>query len=100
MHAAVVPPDGKVVFLDKVETYTRLKLANSRFAYSSIYDPETHRAHPLSVGTNPFCCGGSFLRDGRVLTVGGNGPLSWLDPTVEDGFDAIRYFGFNNDSYS
>ena len=25
-----------------------------------------------------------------MLTIGGNGPLSWLDPTVGDGFDALR----------
>lgn len=41
--------------------------------------------------TNPFCCGGTFLANGDMLTIGGNGPLSWLDPTVSDGFDGLRY---------
>jgi hypothetical protein len=26
-----------------------------------------------------------------MLTIGGNGPLLWLDPTVTDGFDGLRY---------
>ena len=31
------------------------------------------------------------MPDARWLSLGGNGPLNWLDPTVTDGFDAIRY---------
>lgn len=91
MHAALMP-DGKVMFLDKVESYTELKLSNGQYAYSSIYDPSTKSIYPLSIITNAFCCGGAFLSDGRLITVGGNGGLEWLDPTVGNGFDAIRYF--------
>ncbi|KAK6382920.1 hypothetical protein LTS17_003590 [Exophiala oligosperma] len=100
MHAAVLPPDGKVVFLDKVENYTELLLPNKRYAYSSLYDPISHQSSPLSVTTNPFCCGGAFLPDGRLVTIGGNAPLLWLDPTVDDGFDAIRYIGSNSSTYN
>ena len=100
MHAAMLPPDGKVVFVDKVETLTELRLPNSRFAYSSIYDPATHQATPLSIATNAFCCGGIFLADGTLLTAGGNAPLLWLDPTVQDGFDAIRYLKYDGGSIS
>ncbi|ETI27606.1 hypothetical protein G647_00055 [Cladophialophora carrionii CBS 160.54] len=99
MHAAVIPPSGKVLFLDKVEDYSELRLPNNRYAYSSLYDPETHSLTSLPVATNPFCCGGSFLGDGRLVTVGGNAPLLWLDPTVQDGFDAIRYLGNQNETY-
>ncbi|KIW16351.1 hypothetical protein PV08_06402 [Exophiala spinifera] len=99
MHAAVLPPHGKVVFLDKVENYTELLLPNNRYAYSSLYDPISHELYPLSVATNPFCCGGTFLPDGRLVTLGGNGPLLWLDPTVSDGFDAIRFLGSSNAAY-
>ncbi|OAP58101.1 hypothetical protein AYL99_07191 [Fonsecaea erecta] len=99
MHAAVLPPSGKVVFLDKVEDYSELRLPNNRWAYSALYDPDTHYLTPLSVATNPFCCGGTFLADGRLVTVGGNAPLLWLDPTVEDGFDAIRYIGNEGGDY-
>jgi hypothetical protein len=45
----------------------------------------------LSYLTNAFCSGGSYLADGRVINVGGNAPLTWLDPNIGDGFTAIRY---------
>ena len=92
MHAALVPPEGMVLFLDKIETWTLLKLPNDRFAYSSLYDPIKKTPQPISVATNPFCCGGSFLADGRLVTVGGNGPLPWVDDSIKNGFDAIRWF--------
>ena len=41
--------------------------------------------------TNAFCSGGAFLPDGRWLSLGGNAPLDFIDPTVGDGFNAIRY---------
>lgn len=90
MHAALMP-NGRVVFLDKVENYTRLKLADGYFAYSSEYDPATNEVVPLSYKTNAFCAGGAFLANGTLLAVGGNGNLSWLDPTVTDGWRGIRY---------
>ena len=73
MHAAAML-DGKVVFLDKVENYTELRLPNGQLAYSSLYDPELQMTpKPLAYDTNAFCCGGAFLADGRLVTVGGNG---------------------------
>lgn len=36
MHAGLMP-NGRVVFLDKVEDYTQIKLANGQFAYSAEY---------------------------------------------------------------
>ena len=73
MHAAAMS-DGKVVFLDKVENYTELRLPNGQLAYSSLYDPELQMTpKPLAYDTNAFCCGGAFLADGRLVTVGGNG---------------------------
>lgn len=90
MHAALMP-NSRVIFLDKLEDFTKLKLANGRFAMSSEYDVQFNNAVPLAYGTNAFCAGGTFLADGRLLSVGGNGPLDWLDPTILDGFDAIRY---------
>ncbi|EEP75562.1 hypothetical protein UREG_00408 [Uncinocarpus reesii 1704] len=68
---AVLLPNGQVAFADKVENYTELTLDNGRYAYSAD--------------------GGTFLSDGQVLSVGGNGPLKWMDPTVDDGFKGIRY---------
>jgi hypothetical protein len=90
MHAALMP-NGRVMFLDKLEDYTHLKLPNGRYAMSSEYDPQTNTAVPLGYLTNAFCAGGTFLADGRVVSLGGNGPLTWLDPTISDGFNAVRY---------
>lgn len=58
-----------------------------------LFHPIGYRLGANLIKTNPFCCGGSFLADGRVISVGGNAPLKFIDPTVEDGFKAIRYLG-------
>ncbi|KAF1951681.1 glyoxal oxidase [Byssothecium circinans] len=90
MHAGLMP-NGKVVFLDKVENYTELRLPNGQFAYSSEYDPATQQLTPLAYKTNAFCSGGIFLADGRFASLGGNAPLDFIDPTVGDGFKGIRF---------
>jgi hypothetical protein len=90
MHAGLMP-NGKVVFLDKVENYTELKLGNGQYAYSSEYDPNTQKLTPLAYKTNTFCSGGIFLADGRFVSLGGNAPLDFIDPTVGDGFKGIRF---------
>lgn len=92
MHSALLP-NGNVVFLDKVENFTYAKLSSTgQFAYSVEYDPATGQAIPLAYKTNAFCAGGSFLADGQTLvSIGGNAPLLEFDPTVGDGYDAIRY---------
>lgn len=92
MHAGLMP-NGRVFFLDKLENYTELRTANGYYAMSSEYDPNTNTAAPLGYSTNAFCSGGTFLADGRVISVGGNGPLTWLDANIGDGFNAIRYLG-------
>ncbi|KAI9674055.1 MAG: hypothetical protein M1829_003898 [Trizodia sp. TS-e1964] len=99
MHAGLLP-NGRVVFLDKVENYGQLKLANGQFAYSAEYDPITNLPFPLSYKSNAFCSGGIFLADGRFCSFGGNAPLTFIDPTVGDGFTAIRYLSrsFSDDS--
>jgi hypothetical protein len=90
MHAALMP-NGRVVFLDKIENYTQVNLTTGRYAYSSEYDPVTNEVVPLAVQSNPFCSGGTFLANGTLLSVGGNGPLTWLDPTIRNGFKGLRY---------
>jgi len=95
MHAALLP-NGNVVFLDKLENYTEARLPNGRYAYSTVYNPLSHELRPLAVPSNAFCCGGTFLADGRLMTMGGNGPLKWLDDSIADGFDALRYL-YNNE---
>ena len=43
MHAGLMP-NGRVIFLDKVENYTQIKLSDGQYAYSAEYDPETNKA--------------------------------------------------------
>ncbi|KAL8854783.1 MAG: hypothetical protein Q9221_000289 [Calogaya cf. arnoldii] len=90
MHAGLMQ-NGRVVFLDKVEETTQVKLPNGHFAYSAEWDPATNQVTPLSYKTNAFCSGGAFLADGRFVSIGGNAPLTFLDDTVGDGFTGIRY---------
>ena len=90
MHAALMP-NGRVVFLDKVENYSPLHLSDGRMAFSSEFDPATSELSPLAYETNAFCSAGTFLADGRVVSLGGNDPLPYFDPTVLGGFDGIRY---------
>lgn len=47
MHAGLMP-NGRVIFLDKVENYTQIKLADGQYAYSAEYDPATNTAVGLS----------------------------------------------------
>ena len=51
MHAGLMP-NGRVVFLDKVENYTQIKLPDGQYAYSAEYDPETNKA----VGLQYYVC--------------------------------------------
>ncbi|KNG47370.1 carbohydrate-binding module family 18 protein [Stemphylium lycopersici] len=90
MHAGLMP-NGRVVFLDKVENYTELKLPNGQYAYSAEWDPATGNKVPLAYKTNAFCSGGIFLADGRFASLGGNAPLDFIDPTVGDGFRGMRF---------
>jgi hypothetical protein len=90
MHAGLLT-NGKVAFLDKVENFTQLKLKNGQYAFSAEYDPVTNTATALAYKTNAFCAGGMHLSDGSFVSVGGNAPLSFIDPTVGDGFRGIRY---------
>lgn len=90
MHAALLP-NGQVMFLDKLENYTECTFATGRYAYSTLYDPYSYELQPLKVSSNAFCCGGAFLADGTLMTMGGNAPLTWLDDSIADGFDALRY---------
>ncbi|KAK2751419.1 hypothetical protein FQN55_000693 [Onygenales sp. PD_40] len=88
--SAALMPNNRVIFIDKVENYTQLVLDNGQYAYSAEYDPVRNTVKPLSYKTNAFCSGGTFLEDGRLVSIGGNAPLA-IDPTVGDGFQGIRY---------
>ncbi|KAL2065357.1 hypothetical protein VTL71DRAFT_3027 [Oculimacula yallundae] len=92
MHAGLMS-NGRVIFLDKVENYTQLKTANGYYAMSAEYDPVTNTAVPLEYATNAFCSGGTFLADGRMISVGGNADLPDVNPHIGNGLNAIRYIG-------
>ena len=47
MHSGLLP-NGRVVFLDKVENYTQIKLSDGQYAYSAEYDPATNTVVGLS----------------------------------------------------
>lgn len=47
MHAGLLQ-NGRVVFLDKVENYSQIKLPNGQFAYSAEYDPATNKVVGLT----------------------------------------------------
>lgn len=99
MHVALLP-NGRLVFLDKVENYTELRLSDGQFAYSVEYDPTTNDYVPLAYTTNAFCSGGIFLANGTLISVGGNAPLGFIDPTVSNGFKGIRYLSRSMDDSS
>ncbi|OQN95738.1 hypothetical protein B0A48_18278 [Cryoendolithus antarcticus] len=87
MHAALMP-NGRVVFLDKVEDYTQLKLDNGQFAYSSEYDPVTNQvagqawSEPGSqLDTARWYPTLQTIPDGRIFVASGS--LNGLDPTVK-----------------
>lgn len=90
MHASLME-NGRVIFLDKIENYTQIKLSDGYYAYSAEYDPIGNKPVGLQYKTNSFCSGGTHLPDGRMISVGGNAPLTFIDPTVGDGFRGIRY---------
>lgn len=50
---AILMPNGKVVFADKIENYTELILPNGQFAYSSEYDPVTNEVVALEYKVCP-----------------------------------------------
>ena len=98
MHAALLPT-GDVVFLDKLENYTEARLPSGRFAYSTLFNPNNYVFSPCPMISNAFCCGGAFLADGTLMTMGGNGPLPWVDDSIGDGFEALRYLRLGQKPY-
>ena len=51
MHAALMR-NGRVVFLDKIEKFTQLKLSDGQYAYSAEYDPATNQVVGLGYKVN------------------------------------------------
>lgn len=61
MHAGLLP-NGRVIFLDKVENYTQIKLSNGHYAYSAEYDPATNTVVGLQYAVScPLAVSNSLL---------------------------------------
>ncbi|KAH9945853.1 copper radical oxidase [Epithele typhae] len=93
MQFAIISESHAIV-IDKVE-HNPLTVSGHP-AWGALYNLETHAVKPLSMKSNSFCAGGSFLGNGTLANVGGN-------PVVEDktsaadfgdvgGLQAIRLF--------
>ena len=93
MQLAIIS-DSHALIVDKVE-HNPLEI-NGHPAWGALYNLRTHSLKPLSMQSNSFCAGGSFLGNGTMLNVGGN-------PVVEDftsatdfgdvnGIQAVRFF--------
>ena len=82
MQLAIIS-DSHALIVDKVE-HNPLVI-NGHPAWGALYNLHTHSVKPLSMQSNSFCAGGSFLGNGTMLNVGGN-------PVVED-FTAATDFG-------
>jgi hypothetical protein len=93
MQLAVIS-ESHALIIDKVE-HNPLT-TNGHPAWAALYNLNTHSVTPLSMQSNSFCAGGSFLSNGTMINVGGN-------PVVEDytsaadfgdvnGLQAIRIF--------
>ena len=82
MQLAIIS-DSHALIIDKVE-HNPLEI-NGHPAWGALYNLHTHSVKPLSMQSNSFCAGGSFLGNGTMVNVGGN-------PVVED-FTAATDFG-------
>ena len=85
MQLAVIS-DSHALIVDKVE-HNPLVI-NGHPAWGALYNLRTHSVKPLSMQSNSFCAGGSFLGNGTMLNVGGN-------PVVEDFTNATDFGDVN-----
>ncbi|KAJ7272065.1 copper radical oxidase [Mycena haematopus] len=93
MQLAIISPTHALI-VDKVE-HNPLTL-DGHPAWGALYNLQNHVVTPLSMKSNSFCAGGTFLSNGTLIVVGGN-------PVVENktapadfgdvnGLQAIRIF--------
>lgn len=90
----VVISSTHALIIDKVE-HNPLNIGG-RPAWAALYDLENHAVNPLSVQSNSFCAGGTFLGNGTLVDVGGNpivhGYTAAADFGDLDGLQAVRLF--------
>ncbi|KAI0691022.1 copper radical oxidase [Cytidiella melzeri] len=93
MQLAVIS-ETHAIIIDKVE-HNPLSI-NGHPAWAALYNLKTHSLKPLSMRSNSFCAGGTFLSNGTLINVGGNPVVedhtSAADFGDVDGLQAIRIF--------
>ncbi|KAI0636680.1 copper radical oxidase [Trametes polyzona] len=93
MQLAIVSETHALV-VDKVE-HNPLTISGHP-AWAALYNLKTHALKPLSMQSNSFCAGGTFLSNGTLVNVGGNPVVedhtSAADFGDVDGLQAIRIF--------
>jgi len=88
MQLAVVSSTHAII-IDKVE-HNPLNISGHG-AWGALYDLNTDEVQPLEMKSNSFCAGGTFLSNGTLLNIGGNGvDKSGFDDI--NGLQAIRLF--------
>ncbi|KAJ7744986.1 copper radical oxidase [Mycena maculata] len=85
MQLAIISPTLALI-IDKVE-HNPLTIGGHP-AWAALYDLDTHAVTPLSMLSNSFCAGGSFLGNGTLVNVGGN-------PVVDDNTSAADFGDLN-----
>lgn len=88
MQLAVVSSTHAII-IDKVE-HNPLNISGHG-AWGALYNLNTDEVQPLEMKSNSFCAGGTFLSNGTLLNIGGNGvDKSGFDDS--NGLQAIRLF--------
>ena len=93
MQLAIIS-DSHALIVDKVEHNPLI--INGHPAWGALYNLRTHSVKPLSMQSNSFCAGGSFLGNGTMLNVGGNPVVEDFTGAADfgdvDGVQAVRLF--------
>lgn len=93
MQLAIIS-DTHALIVDKVE-HNPLTVSGHP-AWAALYNLRTHAVTAMTMQSNSFCAGGSFLSNGTLINVGGNpvvdGHTSAADFGDLDGLQAVRVF--------
>ena len=93
MQLAIIS-ETHALIVDKVE-HNPLTVSGHP-AWAALYNLRTHALKPLSMQSNSFCAGGTFLSNGTLVNVGGNPVVEDRTAAADfgdvDGLQAIRIF--------
>ena len=93
MQLSIISPSHAII-VDKVE-HNPLTISGHP-AWAALYNLNTHEVKPLTMESNSFCAGGTFLGNGTLINVGGNPVVDDHTSSADfgdlDGLQAIRLF--------